>query len=760
MDVATLDQTIFRISDIRGDARAGLHTAAIQAIVCGIAQWLHGRGVAVPTLFVGHDSRLHSPRIAHDVLCALHQQMPQSSIHFGGLCTTPIAAFATRYATPCFDVSLMITGSHHPPEINGLKLTLRGEIPTQSDLQQIASCAVQAFVNAPHKISLPTDTIARETVHQQYRDFLTNKPFRLDGLRIAIDGGHGSCGIIAPHVLRLLGAEIHELFCVPDGHFPDHHPNPAIATNLMTLERYVATHKLDIGFAFDGDGDRLAVILGGHGRLRMEELLLLLACDIRSQRPDAITAIGDCKLSQVFFDQLHELGIKAMFGKTGRSLLRTQMIEQHALLAGELSGHIFFGDDTTALDDALYAACRFGNFFRTHQAEIGEYIAPFQTVVNTPELYVFAPVPSLQTFFEALTLDCASPEFRKQYGIRDVITVDGLRIVFHEGWVLLRTSTTRAALSCRFEATTQDQLDHYRCLVAHLLRERGLPQLAIDIDPPRHTPTHGTLVQHSNFPSATCAPRHITIWRPPHYATNAYQRYPVLYVHDGQNLFDPATSFAGVDWGFGVTMERLIAEGAIREAIVVGIWNTPERYNEYDATRVFENALSHVEQRAYQQEWGTPKGDTYLAFLVNELKPFIDMHYRTLSDQNNTFLLGSSMGGIISIYGLCEYPHVFGGVAALSTHWPAVAGKMEVYLADHLPPAGTHRLYFDFGTEGVDAPYEAYQQVVDRRIRLAGYVENEDWITCKFDGAEHSEAAWRERLELPLMFLLSEHKAL
>lgn len=748
---ATLDPTIFRISDIRGNADAQLHTAAVRAIACGIVVWLRERGLVAPALFLGHDIRLHSPRIAHDLLGVLHQQMPQATIHFGGLCTTPIAAFATLYATPCYDVSLMVTGSHHPPEINGLKLTLRGEIPAPRDLQQIATVAARAFPTQPD-IKLPYDVRTCETMHCQYREFLARKPLRLDGLRIAVDSGHGSCGIIAPQVLRLLGAEVHELFCLPDGNFPNHHPNPAVAANLTILTEYVATHQLDLGFAFDGDGDRLAVILGEHGLLRMEELLFLLASEMHSQHPEPITVIGDCKLSQVFFDELHALGIKAMLGKTGRSSLRQQMMTHHALLAGELSGHIFFGDDTTALDDALYAACRFGTFFRAHRATIGEYLTPFQAVINTPELYLFAPAPSLQMFFDALMRDCASPEFCERYGIRDVITIDGLRIVFQEGWALLRASTTRAALSYRFEAATYDQLDNYRVWVAEWLRQKGLPQLALDIELPHAA--HGTLVQHANFTSATCAPRHITVWRPPHYADNPYRRYPVLYAHDGQNLFEPVTSFAGVDWGLGETMERLIAEGAIREAIIVGIWNTPERYREYDATRVFERYLSAAERSAYQQERGTPHGDNYLAMLVNELKPFIDSHYRTLPDQANTFLLGSSMGGIISVYGLCEYPHLFGGVAALSTHWPAVAGKMEAYLADHLPAAEAHRLYFDFGTEGVDAPYEEYQQAIDKRIRLAGYQEHKDWVTYKFAGAAHSEAAWRERVEVPLRFLL------
>lgn len=264
----------------------------------------------------------------------------------------------------------------------------------------------------------------------------------------------------------------------------------------------------------------------------------------------------------------------------------------------------------------------------------------------------------------------------------------------------------------------------------------------------------GQIVVLPDFPSALVGSRPITIWLPPGYERDVKQRYSVIYAHDGQNLFDPRTSFSGVDWGLDQALTRLLARGDIRETMAVGVWNSPKRYREYDPQMVFEQHLSPQEQTAYAQEHGEPVSDHYLRFLVQELKPFIDREYRTLPGQADTFLLGSSMGGLISVYALCEHPEIFGGAGCLSTHWPAVGGKMPDYLATHLPCPQSHRLYFDFGTETIDAQYETYQQLVDQVLQNRGYQRNLDWMTLKFPGDDHSERSWRRRLDIPLQFLL------
>lgn len=253
----------------------------------------------------------------------------------------------------------------------------------------------------------------------------------------------------------------------------------------------------------------------------------------------------------------------------------------------------------------------------------------------------------------------------------------------------------------------------------------------------------GRIVTHTDLPSRAVTPRRVDVWLPPGYDSEGTNRYPVIYAHDGQNLFDPATAYTGVDWGLHEALERLIVQEQVRAAILVGIWNTPARVPEYLPRRPLRRS----------QRDGV-LSDDYLRFLVAELKPLIDTTYRTLPTAPDTSILGSSMGGLISLYALCEYPQVFGGAACLSTHWPILADRSLPYLRRALPPSGRHKLYFDYGTGKGDEAYEAYQKKVDRLLQRRGYQAGLDWQTLRFAGDEHSELAWRKRVHLPLAFLL------
>ncbi len=236
-------------------------------------------------------------------------------------------------------------------------------------------------------------------------------------------------------------------------------------------------------------------------------------------------------------------------------------------------------------------------------------------------------------------------------------------------------------------------------------------------------------------------------------------RYPVLYMHDGQNVFDPALAYGGVDWGVDEAMLRLIREDRVTGAIIVGVWNSSQRWQDYMPQKSLE--LTEGEPllpKFTANSGGTPVSDRYLAFLVDELKPMIDTTYRTLPEKQNTFVMGSSMGGLISLYAVEQYPHVFGGAGCVSTHWPAGENMLVDYMGGHLPKPGVHKLYFDYGTATLDELYEPFQQRMDAHLRAAGYTQGKDWITRKFEGAEHNEAAWRVRVEIPLRFLLGSEK--
>lgn len=267
----------------------------------------------------------------------------------------------------------------------------------------------------------------------------------------------------------------------------------------------------------------------------------------------------------------------------------------------------------------------------------------------------------------------------------------------------------------------------------------------------------GQVDSYHEFASAHVPARNVDVWLPPGYGGDPRQRYPVLYMHDGQNVFDPALSYTGVDWDVDGAMTRLIAAGRVREAIVVGVWNTPLRFFEYMPRKpVKADSLGAGGPDAPPVSSNRISSDAYLRFLVDELKPFIDARYRTAPGPDDTMIMGSSMGGLISLYAAAEYPQVFGGVAAVSTHWPVGDGIVIDWLAGQLPDPRSHRIYYDHGSATLDAAYAPYQQRVDAAMRAAGYREDDNWLTRRFEGAEHNEAAWRARLDVPLEFLLGK----
>ena len=265
----------------------------------------------------------------------------------------------------------------------------------------------------------------------------------------------------------------------------------------------------------------------------------------------------------------------------------------------------------------------------------------------------------------------------------------------------------------------------------------------------------GTIQRLDNFASQFVAPRPIDVWCPPGYS-ESMEKYPVIYMQDGQNLFAPLSSISGESWGMDEAVVHLMDAKKIRGAIVVGVWNTELRWREYMPQKPYWTLALHRHHEAFvARAGGDPLSDAYLKFLVEEVKPFVDSNFRTQADQRNTFVMGSSMGGLISLYAISEYPDVFHGAGCLSTNWPAGEHELVNEMAKSLPDPASHRLYFDYGTEGLDALYEPYQTQMNRHLREAGFIENETWMTRKFQGNAHNETAWRARVEIPLSFLLS-----
>lgn len=280
----------------------------------------------------------------------------------------------------------------------------------------------------------------------------------------------------------------------------------------------------------------------------------------------------------------------------------------------------------------------------------------------------------------------------------------------------------------------------------------------------------GKIERISTLKSKYVSARNIDVWLPSDY--NSSKKYSVLYMNDGQTLFDPSISWLNDEWKVDETMGKLMREKAIGNTIVVGIWNSElGRVGDYLPQKPFESLdQSYVDSiRMELDKVEYTKGmmsdihsDNYLKFLVEELKPLIDEKYSTLTDKEHTFIIGSSYGGLISMYAISEYPDIFKGAACLSTHWigtfddnPVIAQSFIDYFGKHIPDSKDHKMYFDYGSETLDQYYEPYQLKIDSIMRLNGYSES-NWKTLKFEGKNHSEASWRERLHIPLTFLLGK----
>jgi enterochelin esterase-like enzyme len=279
----------------------------------------------------------------------------------------------------------------------------------------------------------------------------------------------------------------------------------------------------------------------------------------------------------------------------------------------------------------------------------------------------------------------------------------------------------------------------------------------------------GKIERFELFQSQYVTARNVDVWLPDSYSEE--DKYAVLYMHDGQMLFDAKTTWNKQEWGADEIVSNLMEKGKIKDCIIVAIWNiSEERHSDYFPQKPFESLSKHVkdslltEAKRYGQNQLFSKGlqsDNYLKFIVNEVKPYIDSAYSVHTDVMNTFIAGSSMGGLISMYALCEYPNVFGGAACLSTHWIGtftdknnpIPDAFFNYMKENLPGPEIHKLYFDYGTETLDAFYEPFQLQADEILRSKGY-DGSNFMSKKFEGHDHSENAWKKRLHIPLTFLL------
>jgi len=276
----------------------------------------------------------------------------------------------------------------------------------------------------------------------------------------------------------------------------------------------------------------------------------------------------------------------------------------------------------------------------------------------------------------------------------------------------------------------------------------------------------GSIKSYANFKSNFVDARNVEVWLPENYTPS--KKYAVLYMHDGQMLFDSTNTWNHQEWG----VDECFTQHAknLPNTIVVGVWNSGKhRHVDYFPQKPYESLSQQEQERiaTYVRNQAALfadgiRSDKYLQFLVYELKPFIDSVFATYKDASHTAIAGSSMGGLISMYAICEYPQIFGSAACLSTHWPGIftiennpiPNAFAQYLKTHLPNPASHKLYFDYGTKTLDSLYEPYQKVIDKVMQVGGYT-HKNWMTIKYENDDHSEQAWRKRLSVPLKFILN-----
>ncbi len=298
-------------------------------------------------------------------------------------------------------------------------------------------------------------------------------------------------------------------------------------------------------------------------------------------------------------------------------------------------------------------------------------------------------------------------------------------------------------------------------MISQIVISQNLPKVA-----------SGKLERMESFKSNYITPRNIDVWLPENYSSS--KKYCVLYMHDGQMLFDSETTWNKQAWDVDDVVSKLMKEGKTQEVIVVGMASDGNtRHVDYFPQKPFESLTQNQQDSIYKANRsngqsvfnkGKINSDNYLKFIVKELKPIIDGKYSVYTDAKHTFIAGSSMGGLISIYAICEYPNIFGGAACLSTHWPGIfavennpiPNAFFEYLKKHLPNPKNHKLYFDYGTATLDAMYEPFQLKVDKIMKAKGFT-SQNWSTQKFEGEEHSEKSWNKRLHIPIEFLLGKN---
>lgn len=439
----SVDAGVFRSYDIRGLVETQLTEAAVTLI--GKAYGTVARSHKVKTVSIGRDCRDSSPRLSQALIAGINST--GIDVIDLGCVPTPMQYFSLHE----LDVQggIEVTGSHNPPEYNGFKISI-GTGSLHGEAIQNLRKLIEAGDFAEGE-----GTCESHDIFPAYQKFCAeNIELGPRKLKMVVDGGNGTAGPFALPVFEQHGVELVPLYCDMDATFPNHHPDPTVEENLVDLQKAVLESQADLGIAFDGDGDRIGVVDDKGQILWGDQLLILFAREILTEEPGA-TIVGEVKCSQVMYDDIEKHGGKAVMWKTGHSLIKDKMKELGAAIAGEMSGHIFFKHRFFGFDDATYAGLRLLEILSKTDAPLSSLLSDLPKTYSTPELRV--PCPEDLKF----NLVAAATQFFKDEGHK-VIDIDGARVVFEDGWGLVRCSNTGPILVMRFEAQNPARLEEIR----------------------------------------------------------------------------------------------------------------------------------------------------------------------------------------------------------------------------------------------------------------------------------------------------------
>ena len=450
--------TIFRAYDIRG--------VVPQTLTAETAYWI-GRAIGSQSLAegeshvsIGRDGRLSGPALVERLI----QGVADSGCHVSdvGLVPTPALYYAANVLAGKSGV--MLTGSHNPSNYNGFKIVIAGDTLANEQIQALHTRL------KTNDLTWGEGSIERVDILSRYADEIVKDVKLAKKLKVVVDCGNGAAGVIAPQLLEALGCEVIPLFCEVDGNFPNHHPDPGKPENLVDLIAKVKETNADLGLAFDGDGDRVGVVTNTGTMVFPDRLLMLFAQDVLERNPDA-EIIFDVKCTRRLTPLIKEYGGRPLMWKTGHSLIKKKMKATGALLAGEMSGHIFFKERWFGFDDGIYSAARLLEILSKQQQTAEELFETFPNDISTPEINIDVTDESKFSIIEAL--------HDAQWGeTAELTSIDGVRVDYPQGWGLVRASNTTPVLVLRFEADTEAELQRIKD-VFHAQLKRVAPDLQL-----------------------------------------------------------------------------------------------------------------------------------------------------------------------------------------------------------------------------------------------------------------------------------------